>query len=48
MPSPPRPFEGFAIKVNNGFFLMYSSSSTTSSGKRNDAGVKLKSSGKNR
>ncbi len=48
MPSPPLPFEGLAMKVNEGFFLMYSSSSTTSSGRRKEAGVKEKSSGKKR
>lgn len=47
MPSPPLPFEGFAMNVEVGKFLIYSSNSYASSGNKNEAGVKLNSSGKN-
>jgi hypothetical protein len=47
IPSPPLPFEGLVINVWLGNYLIYSSSSYTSSGSRNDTGIKLNWSGKN-
>ena len=41
IPSPPRPLDGFAMKVCPGYYLIWCSKSLTSSGNKNESGMNL-------